>query len=117
MHVEWDNGSRILHQIGHGIKEKYDIRVCDEPRNIPENQQIANGCLVRKGNDTRRVNNTFFSTSICQYIFTIIIGPDWRWGNQNGSEDSIGTVYRIIPTGEVYVRRQNITKSNSSKDV
>lgn len=118
LHVEWDNGSRILHQFGHdGIKEKYDIRVCDEPRHIPENQQIANGCLVRKGNDTRRVNNTFFSTSICQYIFTIIIGPYWRWGNQNGSEDSIGTVYRIIPTGEVYVRRQNITKSNSSKDV
>uniref|UniRef100_A0A8W8LHZ3 MIB/HERC2 domain-containing protein n=1 Tax=Magallana gigas TaxID=29159 RepID=A0A8W8LHZ3_MAGGI len=88
LHVEWDNGSRILHQFGHdGIKEKYDIRVCDEPRHIPENQQIANGCLVRKG-------------------------PDWRWGNQNGSEDSIGTVYRIIPTGEVYVRWPNGNKSN-----
>lgn len=34
-------------------------------------------------------------------------GPDWQWGNQNGSEDSIGTVYRIKPRGEVYVRSQN----------
>lgn len=31
-------------------------------------------------------------------------GPDWQWGNQNGSEDSIGTVYRIKSRGEVYVR-------------
>lgn len=119
LHVEWDNGSRFLHQFGHdGIKENYDIRVCDEPRYIPENQQIATGCLVRKGNHTRRVNKRihfFFSTSICQYIFTIVIVPDWQWGNQNGSENSIGTVYRIIPTGEVYVRRQNMTKSNTSK--
>lgn len=30
--------------------EAYDLTVCDEPRHIPENQTIATGCLVRRGN-------------------------------------------------------------------
>lgn len=68
LHVEWDNGSRFLHQFGHdGIKENYDIRVCDEPRYIPENQQIATGCLVRKGNHTRRFFLFYFDLSIHIY--------------------------------------------------
>lgn len=86
--VEWDNGRQFSYQFGYdGDLEEYDIKVCNEPRNIPENQEIAIGCLVRKG-------------------------PHWQWGNQNGSEDSIGTVYRIKPRGEVYVRWPNGTKSN-----
>uniref|UniRef100_A0A8W8LGG7 MIB/HERC2 domain-containing protein n=1 Tax=Magallana gigas TaxID=29159 RepID=A0A8W8LGG7_MAGGI len=83
LNVEWDNGKQFSYRFGHnGISENYDLQVCNEPRNIPENQQIAIGCLVCKG-------------------------PDWQWGNQNGSEDSIGTVYRIKSRGEVYVRSQN----------
>uniref|UniRef100_K1PIC0 Putative E3 ubiquitin-protein ligase HERC2 n=1 Tax=Magallana gigas TaxID=29159 RepID=K1PIC0_MAGGI len=79
--VEWDNGRQFSYQFGYdGDLEEYDIKVCNEPRNIPENQEIAIGCLVRKG-------------------------PHWQWGNQNGSEDSIGTVYRIKPRGEVYILR------------
>ena len=34
---------------------------------------------------------------------TIIEGRDWKWGDQNGTEDSIGIVYRVIDGEEVYV--------------
>lgn len=30
-------------------------------------------------------------------------GYDWQWGDQDGSEESIGTVYRVEDRGEVYV--------------
>lgn len=89
LHVEWDNGRQFSYQFGYdGNIEEYDIQVCNEPRNIPETQEIAIGCLVRKG-------------------------PHWQWGNQNGSEDSIGTVYRIKPRGEVYVRSQTDCRTRS----
>lgn len=77
--VEWDNGRRFDYQYGsNGIRVEYDLVICDEPRQIPQYDFIATGCLVRRG-------------------------LDWQWGDQNGSEDSIGTVYRVKNRGEVYV--------------
>lgn len=34
---------------------------------------------------------------------TFLKGYDWQWGDQDGSEESIGTVYRVEGRGEVYV--------------
>ncbi|XP_034326548.2 uncharacterized protein [Magallana gigas] len=66
----------------------YDLVICDEPRPIPRNKPIATGCLVRRG-------------------------LDWQWGDQNGSKDSIGTVYRVRELrGEIYVRWPNGVKGN-----
>lgn len=33
----------------------------------------------------------------------ILEGLDWQWGDQNGDDESIGTVYRVKRRGEVYV--------------
>lgn len=86
--VEWDNGQTFDYRYGNnGLMEAYDLTVCDEPRHIPENQTIATGCLVRRG-------------------------YDWQWGDQDGSEESIGTVYRVEGRGEVYVIWPNGVKSN-----
>lgn len=87
--VEWDNGQIFDYRYGQNITgEWYDLIICDEPRSIPRDKPIATGCLVRRG-------------------------LDWQWGNQNGSEDSIGTVYRVREIrGEVYVRWPNGVKSN-----
>lgn len=50
LHVEWDNGQLFPYRFGNdGLTEKYDLKVCNEPRIVPENQEIAVGCLVRKG--------------------------------------------------------------------
>uniref|UniRef100_K1Q8F0 Protocadherin alpha-11 n=1 Tax=Magallana gigas TaxID=29159 RepID=K1Q8F0_MAGGI len=85
--VEWDNGQTFDYRYGNnGLMEAYDLTVCDEPRHIPENQTIATGCLVRRGN----VN------------LISVSGYDWQWGDQDGSEESIGTVYRVEDRGEVY---------------
>lgn len=86
--VEWDNGQTFDYRYGNnGLMVAYDLTVCDEPRHIPENQTIATGCLVRRG-------------------------YDWQWGDQDGSEESIGTVYRVKDRGEVYVIWPNGVKSN-----
>lgn len=44
--------------------EAYDLIVCDEPRHIPENQTIATGCLVRRGN----INLISVSGRIREYV-------------------------------------------------
>ncbi|XP_065945035.1 uncharacterized protein [Magallana gigas] len=87
--VEWDNGNQFDYRYGsNGIWAKYDLVICDEPRQIPQNEtMIATGCLVRRG-------------------------LDWQWGDQNGDDESIGTVYRVKRRGEVYVRWPNGIKSN-----
>ncbi|XP_061168999.1 uncharacterized protein LOC133178274 [Saccostrea echinata] len=87
--VQWDNGNRFNYRCGYdGILEAYDLTICDEQRlHVPENKNIAVGCLVKKG-------------------------PDWQWGDQNGEEDSIGIVYRVKLNGIVYVRWPNGNKSN-----
>nr|XP_022329659.1 uncharacterized protein LOC111128367 [Crassostrea virginica] len=88
INVEWDNEKRYSYRYGReGIGEFYDVQICNEPRLIPENVNIAVGCLVRKG-------------------------PDWKWGDQNGDEESIGTVYHVKNRNEVYVRWPNGNKSN-----
>lgn len=52
LHVEWDNGKQFSYRYGHdGLTKQSDLLVCDEPRNMSENQEIAIGCLVRKGNE------------------------------------------------------------------
>ncbi|XP_022329660.2 uncharacterized protein LOC111128368 [Crassostrea virginica] len=88
INVEWDDGS--LHGCRYTTSDFEDprqIEVCNEPRRIPDNQTIATGCLVRQGRD-------------------------WKWGDQNGTEDSIGIVYRVIDGQEVYVRWPNGNKCN-----
>ncbi|XP_056021571.1 uncharacterized protein LOC125652126 isoform X2 [Ostrea edulis] len=69
--VEWDTGSVFDYRYGSSIfeKDKYDVIVCDEPRML-ENELIAVGCLVKRG-------------------------PDWKWGNQDGGDGTIGSVYRV----------------------
>ena len=32
------------------------------------------------------------------------VGPDWKWGDQDGGEGSVGTVYRLKTPTEIYVR-------------
>lgn len=50
INVEWDNEKRYSYRYGtEGIGEFYDVQICNEPRLIPENVNIAVGCLVRKG--------------------------------------------------------------------
>lgn len=44
--------------------EACDLTVCDEPRHIPENQTIATGCLVRRGN----INLISVSGRIREYV-------------------------------------------------
>lgn len=44
--------------------EAYALTVCDEPRHIPENQTIATGCLVRRGN----INLISVSGRIREYV-------------------------------------------------
>ncbi|XP_061172146.1 uncharacterized protein LOC133181616 [Saccostrea echinata] len=74
--VEWDNGHRGVYK--YGIKNMYDIVVCDEPR-IPVDGLVAVGCLVKRG-------------------------PDWNWEDQDGGEAAIGTCYRVMDNATVYVR-------------
>ncbi|XP_062603142.1 uncharacterized protein LOC134264902 [Saccostrea cucullata] len=74
--VEWDNGCRGVYK--YGIGNTYDIVVCEEPR-IPKEGFVAVGCLVKRG-------------------------PDWKWGDQDGGEEAIGTCYRVMDNATVYVR-------------
>ncbi|XP_062619573.1 uncharacterized protein LOC134281126 isoform X2 [Saccostrea cucullata] len=85
--VEWDNGVKLDYQYGFdGMIEKYDIASCKEPR-ILENELIAVGCLVSRG-------------------------PDWKWGDQDGGEGNIGTVYRVKQEAVVYVKWPNGNRCN-----
>lgn len=38
-------------------------------------------------------------------LFLISIGPNWKWGDQDGGEGNIGAVYRLKTPTEVYVRK------------
>lgn len=54
--------------------EAYDLTVCDEPRHIPENQTIATGCLVRRGNiNLISVSNEFAKTKTKDMIVLEIL--------------------------------------------
>ncbi|XP_062586119.1 uncharacterized protein LOC134247758 isoform X2 [Saccostrea cucullata] len=88
LNVEWDTG--LIHGYRYGTssteRDKYDVTVCEEPR-ILDDEMIATGCLVKRG-------------------------PDWEWGDQDGGEGSIGSVFRIIGIGIAHVRWQNGLRSD-----
>ncbi|XP_062588706.1 uncharacterized protein LOC134250368 [Saccostrea cucullata] len=87
VNVEWDSGVRLSYQYGFdGFVEKYDIASCQEPR-ILENEMIAVGCCVTRG-------------------------PDWKWGDQDGGEGNVGTVYRVRKDAVVLVKWPNGNRSN-----
>lgn len=44
----------------------------------------------------------------------ILEGLDWQWGDQNGDDESIGTVYRVKRRGEVYVSWHIATRASKS---
>ncbi|XP_062603232.1 uncharacterized protein LOC134265002, partial [Saccostrea cucullata] len=74
--VEWDNGERSMYN--YGIRGMYDVVVCEEPR-VPLDGLVAVGCFVKRG-------------------------PDWKWGDQDGGEEAIGTCYRVMDNATVYIR-------------
>nr|XP_022329688.1 uncharacterized protein LOC111128392 [Crassostrea virginica] len=87
INVEWDTGLMLPYRYGcNGLFNAYDIEPCEEPR-IRQNHTIAVGCLVQRG-------------------------PDWKWGDQDGGDGNIGTVYRLKTPTEIYVRWPNGNKSN-----
>ncbi|XP_061168835.1 uncharacterized protein LOC133178089 [Saccostrea echinata] len=87
VNVEWDSGVTLSYQYGFdGFIEKYDITPCKEPR-ILENEMIAVGCLVTRG-------------------------PDWKWGDQDGGEGNVGTVYRVRKEAVILVKWPNGNRSN-----
>ncbi|XP_056021581.1 uncharacterized protein LOC125652124 isoform X3 [Ostrea edulis] len=81
--VKWDTSLTFDYRYGSSSfeKDKYDVIVCDEPR-LLENELIAVGCLVKRG-------------------------PDWEWGNQDGGNGAIGSVYCVRNNGTVCVRWSN----------
>lgn len=75
INVEWDNEKRYSYHYGRdGIGEFYHVQVCNEPRLIPENVNIAVGCLVRKGKFIRNPAPMLFK--FCMYSFYINIKFD-----------------------------------------
>eukprot|EP00105_Crassostrea_gigas_P014652 XP_011431391.1 PREDICTED: uncharacterized protein LOC105331057 isoform X3 [Crassostrea gigas] len=83
LHVEWDTSAISSYRYGYSRAElnKYDVRVCHEPR-ILENEMIATGCLVTRG-------------------------TDWEWDDQDGGAGNIGSVISVHSTGIVIVRWRN----------
>ncbi|XP_048737058.1 uncharacterized protein LOC130046250 isoform X1 [Ostrea edulis] len=83
LNVEWDTGMIYGYRYGSTQieKDKFDISVCDEPR-ILQDEMIAVGCLVKRG-------------------------PDWMWGDQDGGEGTLGSVYRVKRNGTAYIRWLN----------
>ncbi|XP_062614423.1 uncharacterized protein LOC134276159 isoform X2 [Saccostrea cucullata] len=83
--VEWDAGEKNYYHYD-VARNVYDVIVCTELR-ILDTELIAPGCLVTRG-------------------------PDWEWGDQDGGEGSIGSVYRVRKSGRVYVRWPNGEKGD-----
>lgn len=50
--MKWDTSLTFDYRYGSSSfeKDKYDVIVCDEPR-LLENELIAVGCLVKRGDD------------------------------------------------------------------
>ncbi|XP_052699569.1 uncharacterized protein LOC128177080 isoform X1 [Crassostrea angulata] len=85
--VEWDTSMVFpYHFDKHGDHQKSNVVVCDVPR-VLQTEKIAVGCLVKRG-------------------------PDWKWFDQDGGKDNIGTVYRVKGDNIVFVRWTNGIKSN-----
>lgn len=85
--VEWDTSMVFpYHFDKNGEHQRSNVEVCDVPR-VLKTEKIAVGCLVKRG-------------------------PDWKWFDQDGGKDNIGTVYRVKGSNIVYVRWTNGIKSN-----
>lgn len=84
-------------------KDKYDVKVCDEPR-LLENQLIATGCLVTRGMNERWYISVF---KFKKYFYFIILyfhsGPDWSWHDQDGGVGNVGSVISVRDSGGVLV--------------
>lgn len=39
------------------------------------------------------------------------LGRDWKWGDQDGGEGQIGTVYRLKTLTEIYVSTEGFTRN------
>ncbi|XP_061194929.1 uncharacterized protein LOC133203079 [Saccostrea echinata] len=83
--IEWDTGVKNYYHYDIHMS-MYEVSVCSEPR-ILDTEIIAPGCLVTRG-------------------------PDWEWGDQDGGEGSIGSVYRVRKNGRVHVRWSNGEKGD-----
>ncbi|XP_052696521.1 uncharacterized protein LOC128175139 isoform X1 [Crassostrea angulata] len=86
--VEWDTSMVFpYHYDTDGNDQSSHVVVCDEPRILLQRENIAVGCLVKRG-------------------------PDWKWFDQDGGEGNIGSVYRVKKDKTVHVRWPNGKKSN-----
>lgn len=45
----------------------------------------------------------FWCKTLKEANFVTVIGPDWKWNNQDGGAGNIGTVYRLKTETEIYV--------------
>lgn len=45
----------------------------------------------------------FYFNEFSLFLSCVFIGPDWKWGDQDGGEGNIGAVYRLKTPTEVYV--------------
>lgn len=39
---------------------------------------------------------------LCLFLSCVFIGPDWKWGDQDGGPGNIGTVFRLKTPTEIY---------------
>nr|XP_034324483.1 uncharacterized protein LOC105344997 [Crassostrea gigas] len=86
--IEWDTSMIFpYHFDTDGDLGRSNVVVCDEPRILLQREKIAVGCLVQRG-------------------------PDWKWFDQDGGEDNVGSVYRVKDDKTVHVRWPNGNKSN-----
>ncbi|XP_013421821.1 uncharacterized protein LOC106181853 [Lingula anatina] len=75
--VQWDHSDEdFVYRYGH--EGRRDLRAVDEPRILTKDELIKPGVKVRRG-------------------------PHWHANNNDGGPGSIGTVYKVHPSGIVYV--------------
>ncbi|XP_011451253.3 uncharacterized protein [Magallana gigas] len=85
--VEWDTSMVFpYHFDKYGFHQISNVEVCDVPR-VLQTEKIAVGCLVQRG-------------------------PDWKWFDQDGGNDNIGTVYKVKRDNTIFVQWFNGTKGN-----
>ncbi|KAL3837576.1 hypothetical protein ACJMK2_022924, partial [Sinanodonta woodiana] len=76
--VEWDSNKKA-ELYYYGGKENNEVMIVDEPRILQSNHLIATGCHVRRGKDC-------------------------KWGDKDGTPDTIGVVIKVDDRGIVLVR-------------
>ncbi|XP_060583333.1 uncharacterized protein LOC132739603 isoform X2 [Ruditapes philippinarum] len=78
--VKWDNGVNLLCNCGYHFK--FEVLTADDTDQHNIDDKIEVGCKVRRG-------------------------PDWKYGNQDGGVDQIGTVIKIHKKASVQVQWPN----------